>query len=175
MKNKRDIKSLPAKLVSVDFSVLLSRFSNSFCGGCINLRILPPQKESKTGLYPFEKLVNAYFLTDFVGGTASCSSIPHCRCIFRQRSRVGRKMHRQCVQKKRDIQKNGRDVKRRTLRCLLQRKTSRRNHDTPTGNYSSSFCTFCHNLFKTQNDVQGHVAFDGSNSLSWRADGVRST
>src|SRR5689334_1141625 len=34
---------------SVVFWVLLSRFSNSFCGDSINLRILPPQKESKSG------------------------------------------------------------------------------------------------------------------------------
>src|ERR1041385_8106330 len=42
-------KRLLTDLVSVDFSVLLSRFSTSFCGGCISLRILPPQKESKRG------------------------------------------------------------------------------------------------------------------------------
>ena len=34
---------------SVDFGVLLSRVFDSFCGGCIKLRILPPQKESKIG------------------------------------------------------------------------------------------------------------------------------
>jgi len=36
-------------LASVDFWVLLSRVFDSFCGGCIKLRILPPQNESKLG------------------------------------------------------------------------------------------------------------------------------
>jgi Sulfotransferase domain len=34
---------------SVDFRIILRRLFDSFCGGCIKLRILPPQKESKIG------------------------------------------------------------------------------------------------------------------------------
>ncbi len=36
-------------LASVTFGVLLSRLFDFFCGGCINIRILPPQKKSKIG------------------------------------------------------------------------------------------------------------------------------
>jgi hypothetical protein len=41
--------SLSAIEASVEFRVILSRLFDSFCGGCIKLRILPPQKESKIG------------------------------------------------------------------------------------------------------------------------------
>ncbi len=42
-------KRLTSNSASVDFRVLLSRFSNSFCWGCIKLCILPLQKKWKSG------------------------------------------------------------------------------------------------------------------------------
>src|SRR5579863_3706668 len=42
-------KRVSANSASVAFWILLSRLFDSFCGGCIKLRILPPQKESKIG------------------------------------------------------------------------------------------------------------------------------
>ena len=48
-KETRVTKRLSAKLVSVDFSVLLSRFSILFRGVISTFRILPPEKESKIG------------------------------------------------------------------------------------------------------------------------------
>src|ERR1043165_7209519 len=48
-KKKSKTKRLLTDLVSVDFSVLLSRFSTSFCGGSIRKLIQPPQKEPKSG------------------------------------------------------------------------------------------------------------------------------
>src|SRR5579863_2373565 len=42
-------KRVSANSASVAFWILLSRLFDSFCGGCIKLRILPPQKEAKIG------------------------------------------------------------------------------------------------------------------------------